>query len=226
MTEDDDRLQEMRRLAASARDDADPTAWFDRLYAAAEAGTATVPWDRGGPHPLLRSWVDETHPDGQGQRALVVGSGLGDDAELIGSLGFDTVAFDISPTAVATTRVRYPGSAVTYVVRSLFDLPAEWVGGFDFVFESQTVQSMPESMRSDAISAVRSAVALGGRLLVIAAAREDDEPADGPPWPLTRSDIDDFRGPDFRVVQVERLAGPAGPTTWVWRARFERPATG
>src|SRR4051794_19027510 len=107
---DDERMQETRRLVAASRADDDPTAWFDRLYAAANAGTAAVPWDRGGPHPLLLDWVATTSPAGAGRRALIVGSGLGDDAELIGSLGFDTTAFDIAPTAVATARSRYPES--------------------------------------------------------------------------------------------------------------------
>jgi thiopurine S-methyltransferase len=223
---DDERMLETRRLAAAGRGDDDPTAWFERLYAAADVGDAAVPWDRGGPHPVFRDWVSAGPFHGDRRRALVVGSGLGDDAELIGAAGFDTVAFDISPTAVAIAQGRYPDSPVEYVVRSLFDLPDEWVGGFDFVFESQTVQSMPESMRADATSAVASTVAPGGSLLVIAAALEDGDPDDGPPWPLTRADIDAFASTDLRAVEVERLVGPAGPTTFVWRALFERAAAG
>jgi SAM-dependent methyltransferase len=224
MTDDDERMRETRRLAAAGLDDADPSAWFDRLYAAADEGRAAVPWDRGGPHPLLLDWVERRRPDGHGKRALVVGCGLGDDAELIASLGFETVAFDISPTAIAIARSRYPDSSVDYVVTSLFDVPHDWLGGFTFVFESQTVQSIPESMRADAMSAVVSTVGPGGRLLVIAAAREDDEAADGPPWPLTRSDIDAFGRAGVRVVEVERLHGPPGPSVWVWRALFDRPS--
>ena len=33
------------------------TAWFERLYAAAESGDAEVPWVRGGPNPFLEQWV-------------------------------------------------------------------------------------------------------------------------------------------------------------------------
>jgi Thiopurine S-methyltransferase (TPMT) len=221
---DDDRAQRTRRLAAGSRADDDPTAWFEQLYAAASDGAATIPWDRGGPHPMLADWVATTSPSGAGRTALVVGCGLVDDAELIGSLGFATVAFDIAPTAIATVRRRYPDSPVEYVVQSLFELPGSWVGGFDFVFESQTVQSMPVTMRSAATAAVRSAVGAGGRLLVVAAALDADDVADGPPWPLTRDDIDAFadEAAGLREVLIERLAGPAGPTTWVWRAQFER----
>jgi len=33
------------------------TAWFEELYADAEAGRREVPWDRGGPNPFLEQWV-------------------------------------------------------------------------------------------------------------------------------------------------------------------------
>ena len=57
------------------------TAWFERLYASAEAGEASVPWFRGGPNPFLAQWVDEHAGVGAGRRALVIGTALGDDAE-------------------------------------------------------------------------------------------------------------------------------------------------
>jgi SAM-dependent methyltransferase len=219
---DDERARETRRLASESRADDDPTAWFDRLYAASRDGGAAIPWDRGGPHPTLSDWVAATDARGDGRSALVVGCGLGDDAELLGSLGFATTAFDVAPTAIAIATSRYPDSPVDYVVRSLFDLPAAWARGFDFVFESQTVQSMPVAMRPAATAAVRSAVAPGGRLLVIAAALDPDDPDDGPPWPLTRADVESFAGDGLDPVEIERVVGPAGPTTWVWRALFAR----
>ena len=44
---------DVRRLSGDAFLDADPTAWFERLYADAAQGQAIVPWDRRAPHPLL-----------------------------------------------------------------------------------------------------------------------------------------------------------------------------
>ena len=85
-------------LSAEAIASGDPTAWFDRLYSESALGTARIPWDRAAPHPLL----DPPPPSpGTPARALVVGCGLGDDAELISSLGYRTVAFDLSPAAQA-----------------------------------------------------------------------------------------------------------------------------
>ena len=47
--------------------------------------------------------------------AIVTGCGLGDDAEHVASLGYATIAFDVSPTAVAAARRRFPRSAGQYV---------------------------------------------------------------------------------------------------------------
>ncbi len=84
-----------------------------------------MPWDRGGPHRMLVGWARERGISGTGHRALVVGCGLGDDAEYIAGLGFGTVAFDISASAIRAARRRYPGSNLRYVVADLLDPPAD-----------------------------------------------------------------------------------------------------
>jgi hypothetical protein len=47
----------------------------------AAAGEAIVPWARDGPNPVLVEWTRARALAGEGRRALVVGTGLGDDAE-------------------------------------------------------------------------------------------------------------------------------------------------
>jgi SAM-dependent methyltransferase len=203
--------------------DEHPTAWAEHLYREVQAGRAQAPWDRGSAHPLLIEWAQEHRPDGTGRRALVVGSGLGVDAELIAGLGFDTVAFDISPTAVELTRERYPDSRVEYVAADLLDPPAEWRGAFDFVLESLTVQSMPRTVRREAIAAVSGMVASGGALLVIATKLGDYEsPDEGPPWQLTRDELDSFAQGGLQPFQIEEIADAQDPARHRWRAEFRR----
>jgi SAM-dependent methyltransferase len=197
------------------------TAWFERLYAAAESGDAVIPWDKGAPHPLLEDWVRHARPEGRGRRALVVGAGFGHDAELLAGLGFDTVAFDISPTAVRTARALHPGSRVEYVTADLLDPPSAWRAAFDFVVEVITVQALPEPLRAEAIANVVAMVAPGGALLVISAARGADEHVEGPPWPLTRAEIDAFAAGDLEPVRVEDLRD--APVRR-WRAELRRPS--
>jgi hypothetical protein len=220
----DDRghSQRSRGPEAGSLPDEDPTGWFERLYVRAEAGEAIVPWARDEPNRLLVEWTRMRGLAGEGRRALVVGSGLGDDAEHVASLGFDTVAFDIAPTAIAVARRRFPASPVHYVVADLLDPPAAWRGAFDFVLESITVQALPPSLHPSAIALVADLVAAGGTLLVISAAREQGEPADGPPWPLTRAEIDAFDAHGLSPVRVEDLRDTSDPGVRRWRAEYER----
>ncbi len=69
------------------------------------------------------------------RKALVVGCGLGDDAEFLSQQGFTVTAFDVSPTAIAWCKQRFPGSTVSYHVTDLFEPSAKWLSSFDFVLE-------------------------------------------------------------------------------------------
>jgi SAM-dependent methyltransferase len=204
-----------RRIAAESLAADDPTGWFERLYTEASGGNAVVPWDRGTPNRFLLPWAAEKGLSGDGRTAVVVGCGLGADAEFLAGLGFATTAFDIAPTAVREAAARHPESSVRYVAADLLDLPADW--SFDLVLESLTVQSMPLSLRDKAIAGVRSLVAPGGTLLVIAAGREDGDPLDGPPWPLSRAELEAFGLSPVRIEEIRE------PDALRWRAEFTRP---
>jgi hypothetical protein len=105
-------------------------------------------------------------------------------------------------------------------VADLLDPPAEWAGAFGFVLESYTVQSLPLSLRAEATARVRSFVAPGGTLLVIAAGREPGEVFDGPPWPLDRAELEAFAGGGLALVSLERDAERR------WRAELRRAPIG
>ncbi len=115
--------EQARRLAAEALASNDPTGWFERLYAAAAGGEVAVPWDSGKPFRMLVEWAEARELDGRGRRALVVGCGLGQDAEYVARLGFDTVAFDIADTAIRLARSRFPDSRVRYLVADCLTRP-------------------------------------------------------------------------------------------------------
>jgi SAM-dependent methyltransferase len=221
--QDQPRDRDATRLARASLAADDPTGWFERLYAAAQTGDAIVPWDRAGPHPLLLEWIEQRGIDGTGRRAVVVGAGPGHDAELLARLGFATVAFDISETAVRAARARFPGSAVDYLVANLLDPPAAWHEAFDLVVEIMTVQALPDPPRAAAIAQVSGLVAPCGTLLAVAAARADGAPAaDGPPWPLTRREIDGFATAGLEPVTIEIARHAQSPVDW-WRAELRRP---
>lgn len=211
----------VRRIAAEALSAGDPTGWFDRVYA---SGPATNPWDLRNPQRLVTEWAAEHGVTGDGRRAIVVGCGMGRDAEFVAGLGFDTVAFDVSETAVDLARERYPESTVTYVAADLLDPPGDWYEAFDLVVESFTVQALPDPVRAEATVQIGRFVKPGGSLLVVAAARDAaDAPEDGPPWPLTRSEIDAFATGGLEAELVEDIREADDPTNRRWRAEFRRP---
>ena len=190
---------------------------FESLYEAAVRGEREVPWDREEPRPRLVEWARGL--DGKGQSALVVGAGFGTDAEFVSGLGFDTTAFDVAPTAVRLARERHPGTRVNYTVADLLDPPEAWRQRFDLVVECLTAQSIPDGPRPRAIANIAAMAAPGGTLLVIASGRdEEDGPVQGPPWPLTRAEVESFATGGLETVAIE--AFPQHPR---WRAEFRRP---
>jgi SAM-dependent methyltransferase len=144
--------KEEERLASASLAADDPTGWFDQLYAAGASGQVQMPWGRIEPHALLTGWVQDRNLTGGGRRAVVVGCGLGARAQYLASLGFDTIGFDISETAIRLASQRFPASKVCYITADVLDLPARWVHGFDVVVEIITVQAMPDPPRRQAIT--------------------------------------------------------------------------
>ena len=205
-------------LSAEAIGAGEPTAWFDRLYAAGAAGEVSMPWDRDEPQVLLAEWLERHDVRGDGRRAVVVGCGLGADAEHLAERGFAVTAFDVAATAVRMARERHPGSPVDYQVADLLDLPTAWAHAFDLVVEIFTLQALPDPPRAAAARAVSGLVAPGGRLLVIAFRAEGRADSRvGPPYPLGRGTLDALATDGLRQAEVEELDDPAR-----WRVRYER----
>jgi SAM-dependent methyltransferase len=211
--------EDVRRLSGEALREGDATGWFERLYAQAADGQAIVPWDRRAPHPLLVEWIEQ-HPT-LSSRTLVVGSGLGDDAAYLAAQGCRVIAFDISRSAIEAARRRFPTSPVDFRVADLLNPPAEWREHFDLVVETYTTQALPIPLRPTVVLHVGRFVAPGGTLLVLAVARDPGEPIDGPPWPLSRDDVEAFAVEGLQTVSVEEIRDP--PDTRRWRAVFSRP---
>ena len=197
---------------------------FDEIYTLARGNPDAVPWAALAPHPALVLWLDE-QPPAQGQRTLVVGCGLGDDAEELAARGYEVTAFDLSPTAIDWCRQRFPNSVVDYQVEDLFGLPAAWAGAFDLVVEIKTLQSLPRSSRVEAATTLAALVGPGGRLFVHCLAGWDYERANTRPWPVSRAELDAFV--DAGLVEVELREDHLGRSGELcYRAIYRRPTIG
>ena len=212
----DDARAKVREIASEHLARGDVVGWFDVVYERAGADAAAVPWADLAPNAALVGWLAE-NATARG-RALVVGCGLGDDAEELAREGrFDVTAFDVAAKAVAWARERFSGSRVRYEIGDVLAPPAAWRGAFDLVFEAYTLQSLPPAERARAMAGLPRLLAPGGALLVVARVRDDDQPAAAlPPWPLTAREIASIATGD---VALESSAIYVDPSDGVRRAR-------
>jgi SAM-dependent methyltransferase len=167
--------------------------WFEELYLQALEDVSIIPWADLVPNPNLLTWLDYNQITGAGKKALVIGCGLGDDSEELARRGFETIAFDISSTAIAMCHKRFPNTIVQYQNIDLFSTPNHWKRRFDFVLESYTLQVLPPQLQKNAIREMANFLKLEGILLVISRARERTDPKGKMPWPITREILDGFR---------------------------------
>jgi SAM-dependent methyltransferase len=210
-----------RLLAADALARGEPTAWFERLYAEAKTGGAVVPWADRVPNPHVVAWLEgRTWP--AGARALDVGCGLGDTACELARRGLRVIAFDVSPTAVADARARFDGTAIEFVVADLLAPPPAWHRAFDLVVEVYTLQVLPADARAAAVARLRTVVAPGGTLLVVARGRDDGEHPGAMPWPLTRHEVEAMGGDELALRSFEDFRDDEDPPVRRFRATFVR----
>jgi 2-polyprenyl-3-methyl-5-hydroxy-6-metoxy-1,4-benzoquinol methylase len=199
----DQARQRIREIVEHTPPESNLADFFEAIYTTANGNADGVPWADLQPHPLALDWLRQHNIAGTGKSALVVGCGLGDDAEELARRGFRVTAFDISPRAIAWCQERFPASPVHYQVADLFAMPAEWRQAFDFVLEIYIVQAIPPPLHTRAMASIASFVVPGGQLLVICRARESHEDASSIPWPLTRSELTDFEQAGLREVMLE-----------------------
>ena len=211
-----------RKLCSEFAERGDHLGWFETLYQEARGDEAIVPWADMIPNPHLYEWHQRTGYDFRSKRCLKIGCGLGDDAEYLASAGGSVIAFDISPTAVAWCRRRFPTSGVTYVTTDLFAVPTAWRGAFDFVLESYTLQVFPADMRQRAMRCITEFVAPSGTLLLICRGREESESPGAMPWPLTRRELQSFTAFGLRECSFEDYGDAESPPVRRFRVQYDR----
>ncbi|MGL4174844.1 MAG: class I SAM-dependent methyltransferase [Dermatophilaceae bacterium] len=227
MVADRDWAASADRLAVRAITDGEPTRWYEELWSAAADEQIDVPWDRAAVYPPVADFVDALGP-AAGRRAVVVGAALGSDAEHLAARGFATVAFDVSPSAVALARGRHPRSAVDYRVADLLDPAPDLRGAFDVVVEVFTVQALHPSLRAPAGAGLRALLAPGGAMVVVQVVRETGTPSSSaPPWLLDEHEVRALAADDVVLESLVRRPHPHrpdGPPMWVAILRRGRGA--
>lgn len=157
-----------------------------------------VHWDRGGPSPPLRQYVERNPVRG---RVLVPGCGRGHDVAMFAALGADVVGLDISPTAIRQAQEAYPAIADRFVVGNLFDAPLEFRGAFDVVAEHTCLSGLAPPLRENYRMGVESALKPGGLLVGVWFINPALDPgATGPPFGISVGELDALFSSGFMVV--------------------------
>ena len=110
---------------------------------------------------ILSSWwpANGSAPKG---KVLVVGSGLGDDAAWFNSKGLEVIGFDVSPTATAVARRRFPNKGLSFVTANGGELPFAR-DSFSFVLESYTLQCLERRSRRAVMAEAASVLSPEGK---------------------------------------------------------------
>jgi hypothetical protein len=168
--------------------------FFEAIYREAAGDPSRVPWAESRANPALVSWLN-TEAAGcvrPGARAVVVGCGLGDDVIELINRGYDASGFDISPTAIAWARRRFPEMAHAFFVANLLEMPTRSRHRFDLVVESYTLQSVEPALREPLAAAIANLACPRGLIAAIATGRDESEPLEsihGPPYPLAPGEL-------------------------------------
>ncbi len=228
MAEHKDKRKEGRTRADHLRSkyeaEGTPLLWFDEIYKQAEGDADLVPWGHLEPRFPLVEWLSRQKLPETPLKVLDVGTGFGDNAAVLCKAGFDVTAFDVSPTAVAWAKKRFPDLPVNWVTANLIDPPAVWHQAFDLVSETFTLQALKGEDRQSAIQSLISLVRPGGRLLIVARGRLDDEEFDPPPWPISSSELDRFSELGFTENLRETFFDKKDPPLRHFLAEFTRDA--
>ena len=181
-----------KQMVKSYQDRDDPTGWFDRIYTDAQGDHRAVFWADLEPCSYLLKWLKNCTFKHAGRKAIVVGCGVGDDAEALSEEGYEVTAFDISSEAIRLCKTRYPETRANYLVADLFAYPSAWAESFDLVYECNTIQVLPGKYRIQARDAMVSLLAPQGYLLVSCRSRLKGEQEDDIPLPLDKEEMDGF----------------------------------
>ena len=190
--------------------------FWEGLYASGGDG-----WELGQPAPPLQDFI-ETTPLPRG-RVAVPGCGRGHDARFLARRGYDVVGFDFSPAAVTAARAlaRRERVDVDFQQRDIFTLGREYAHAFDGVWEYTCFCAIDPARRDAYVRTITAILKPGGWLLACFFPLR--RIAAGPPFPVSRAEVQRRFGPRFRVERAQppiRSARGRQGREWLVLARW------
>lgn len=155
-----------------------------------------TPWDKGLAAPPL-SEIDAKYFEG---RVLVPGCGFGHDVRGISRADNEIVGFDLAQSAVEGARKIPQTGSVRYVFGNFFELPEEFIGKFNAVFEHTCFCAINSQDRARYVASVVQALQPSGFLVAIFYIDPGHE--EGPPFPVNHNELDNLFGTKFDLLKA------------------------
>ena len=163
-----------------------------------------TPWEKGEAAPGLVQYLHRSSLSG---RILAPGCGTGHDVRAIASASPDAevVGLDIAPSAIDSANAIPRTGNESFIEGDLFDLSAELIGSFDWIWEHTCFCAINPEMRDAYVEAVHGALKPGGQFLgVFYLDPYDDEHRredNRPPFGCTVEELESRFGPSFEIVE-------------------------
>ena len=195
-------------------------AYWEGLYALRQDG-----WELGEAAPSLQARLASGCPFPPGARVAVPGCGRGHDVRLLARHGFAVTGFDFAEAAVTEARqlASREQLAAAFERRDVFTLASDHGGLFDAVWEYTCFCAIDPDRRAEYTRTLHDILKTGGTLLACFYPLKDG--TDGPPFPVSRQDIEAALGPFFGIIEAgPPPASPERRRGLEWLVRAERRA--
>jgi hypothetical protein len=195
----------------TTRDPRAPAFWDERF----ERGF--TPWDRGGVPEALQRFVAHA---GRPLATLIPGCGNGYELACLLDAGWNAVAIDFSPAAVAAARAAMGRWRERIVEADFFSY--EPLFPLDLIYERAFLCALPREMWPKVASRWASLLPPGA---LLAGFFFFDDAAKGPPFGIARAQLDALLAPAFECVEDAPVSDSIpvfeGKERWmVWRRRW------
>jgi len=172
-----------------------------------------MPWDLHGVPPALVEYLERPLPKGA---ALVPGCGSAYEIKAFHEFGWQALAVDFSPAAIARARsILGPQAAAV----RLADFFSDDLGGpFDLVYERTFLCSFSPDRWSHYVRRMAELLKPDGRLVGIFAYGEESEP---PPYPLDEQTAAALFGTLFQLVEDRAIPAENSLPLYAGKERWQ-----
>jgi len=157
-----------------------------------------TPWDKGRAAPPLVDFLRKRPIAG---KVLVPGCGTGHDVRLLARQGATVVGVDIAQGALRKAQAFSSVSDERYELADFLNLPDEFKGQFDWVFEHTCLCAIEPGQREAYAKSVGASLKSRGHFLAIFFREVSDYDGYGPPHPIAANEIEALFSESFERVE-------------------------